>query len=67
LEQLVLVDNEILVEHWDVHTTTTGCADKVIAAAKVLLIGQDAQCSSTVLLVAQGDDVGLALLFNPAL
>ena len=42
LEQLILVDDEVLVEHWDVHATLTGNTNIIVAAAKILLIGQDA-------------------------
>ena len=67
LEQLILIDDEVLVEHWDVHATLTGNTNIIVATAKIFLIGQNAQCCSTVLLIAQGDYVWLALLFNPSI
>ena len=67
LEQLVLIYHKVLVKDGDVYTAVTGRANKVVATAKILLVGKYAQCSSAILLVAQWDDVGLPLLLNPTL
>ena len=67
LEQLILIYHKVLVKDGDVYTAVTGRANKVVSTAKILLVGKYAQCSSAILLVAQWDDVGLALLLNPTL
>ena len=44
-----------------------GGADEVVASAKVFLVGEYAECRGSVLLVAEGDDIGTAFFLDPTL
>ena len=65
LEKLVFVYDEILAKNGQIDQRS-GFADKVERTAKVLLIGQDAEGSGTVLLVGKGNLLRFAVLLNPS-
>ena len=45
----------------------TGNADKLILAPEIVLVGQDGEGGSTMLLIAQGNLLSLTFLFDPTL
>ena len=45
----------------------TGNADKLILASEIVLVGQDREGGSTMLLIAQRNLLSLAFLLDPAL
>jgi hypothetical protein len=44
----------------------SGGLDEVIAAAEILLVGQNREGGGTVLLIRERDDVGLSVFLDPA-
>ena len=67
MEQLVLVDYEVFVEHRNGNSRLACLYDELVASAEVFLVGEDANGSSSVLLIGEGNDVGFAGFLYPAL
>ena len=65
--ELCLVDDEVLIEDGQGDTALAGRADELVGAAEVMLVGEDAQGGSAVLLIAQRNLVGAAFFLDPAL
>ena len=65
--ELGLVDDEVLVEDRQRDAALTSRADEAVVPSEVVLVSQDAQRCSTVLLVRQGYHVCLPFLLDPSL
>ena len=67
LKQLVLIYDKVFVEHRNLNPTVAGGTNELIRSAKKLLVGKNAECRCTVLLVAERNDVSATIFFDPSL